>query len=231
MCCGRAGVVGVLGVVLPTSDRRPPAPNLQSRVLVRRQGTSREADCGYCGRCSRQTGYTFTDLSPSGNVVPLNTRLGFSSLDTTTVLVPNLPWPVRSRGMRVLDDPKIEGPALRGRPEHLSRPLAAAAARHAVLLDGERSCYVVYRRGTQALADFASVLHVSNPELFRPARAVLPAPAAAAPSPRDTGRSGVVGHQPPSRSRCRSPTKMFRSDRLRPDQIDYLYSELTCVAW
>ena len=40
-----------------------------------------------------QEGYHFTDLSPSGNVVGLNKRLGFEFLDTTTALVPNLPWP------------------------------------------------------------------------------------------------------------------------------------------
>ena len=40
-----------------------------------------------------QDGYHFTDLSPSGNVVEINTRLGFRFLDTATRLVPNLPWP------------------------------------------------------------------------------------------------------------------------------------------
>ena len=40
-----------------------------------------------------QDGYTFTDLSPSGNVVPLNARLNFQHLDTDGTLVPNLPWP------------------------------------------------------------------------------------------------------------------------------------------
>ena len=46
-----------------------------------------------------QPGYSFTDLSPSGAVVPLNQRLRFSSLDTDTVLVPArpLPWPRRTR--------------------------------------------------------------------------------------------------------------------------------------
>ena len=38
-----------------------------------------------------QDGYHFTDLSPSGNVVGVNERLGFRFLDTTTVLMPNLP--------------------------------------------------------------------------------------------------------------------------------------------
>ena len=34
-----------------------------------------------------QEGYHFTDLSPSGNVIGLNKRLGFEFLDTTTALV------------------------------------------------------------------------------------------------------------------------------------------------
>ena len=40
-----------------------------------------------------QDGYHFTDLSPSGSVVGLNSRLGFEFLDTTTSVIPNLPWP------------------------------------------------------------------------------------------------------------------------------------------
>ena len=27
------------------------------------------------------------------------------------------------------------------------------------------------------------------------------------------------------------PTKMYLSDDLQPEQIDYLYSELTCFKW
>ena len=58
----------------------------------------------------RQRGYTFTDLTPNPNVVALNTRLGFAALDTETALVPNIPWPVRSRGVRVVDTPnEIDG--------------------------------------------------------------------------------------------------------------------------
>src|SRR5262245_57720181 len=37
-----------------------------------------------------QKGYHFTDLSPSGSVIQLNTRLGFSHLDVATALIPNL---------------------------------------------------------------------------------------------------------------------------------------------
>ena len=47
-----------------------------------------------------QEGYHFTDLSPSGNVVDINSRLDFRFLDTSTVLVPNLPWPGSRPGRR-----------------------------------------------------------------------------------------------------------------------------------
>ena len=53
-----------------------------------------------------QDGYHFTDLSPSGNVVPLNVRLKFRSLDTSTALIPNLPWPTAVRRTRISADPE-----------------------------------------------------------------------------------------------------------------------------
>ncbi len=53
-----------------------------------------------------QEGYHFTDLSPSGNVIGLNKRLGFQFLDTTTALVPNLPWPSVPGRCRIISDPE-----------------------------------------------------------------------------------------------------------------------------
>ena len=42
----------------------------------------------------------------------------------------------------------------------------------------------------------------------------------------------VVGDRPKPSIMLKSPRpKMYRSAYLCPDQIDYLYSELTCVAW
>jgi hypothetical protein len=52
-----------------------------------------------------QQRYHFTDLSPSGNVVPLNERLGFTRLDTTTALSLNVsPLPSRAK---VSSDPDV----------------------------------------------------------------------------------------------------------------------------
>jgi len=185
-----------------------------------------------------QDGYHFTDLSPSGSVVGINRRLGFQALDTTTVLLPNLPWPSwPRRGRRryaVSTDPAVIEATLTGPELELYRDHAGAtAARHLVLSTGDEWCYVMFRRDRRKrLPLFATLLHVSHPALLREA---------ARPLARHLLRHGVlvtlaerpVIPQPPGRSirLNRSRPKMLKSDRLRPDQIDYLYSELTCLAW
>lgn len=181
-----------------------------------------------------QKGYHFTDLSPSGNVVPLNERLKFVRLEAATMLVPNLPWPPWSGRSRIVSEPReIEG-LLRGRDLAIYRDHArAAAARHAVVTRGDETCHVVFRRDSRKrLPIFATILHVSNRALFAETaphffrylllRHGIPLTFA---ERRVTGELAVPGVAVAARPR------MYRSANLRPDQIDYLYSELTCVAW
>lgn len=182
-----------------------------------------------------QPGYHFTDLSPSGNTVPVNTRLKFDRLDTAAALLPNLPWPAWPGACRITSDPAdlermLTGDALQIYRDHRH----ARAARHVVIeQDGER-CYVIFRRDRRKnLPLFASVLYVSNPALFRRAARAFGA--------HLLMRHGVLatllelrvcGGQPAGTLLLRSSRpKMFRSDSLAPGQIDNLYSELVCVAW
>lgn len=182
-----------------------------------------------------QPGYHFTDLSPSGSVIPLNQRLKFQFLDTTTALVPNLPWPSVPGRFRVSSDPAVVARTVTGAERRLYEDhVAAGAARHAVIVDGDRSCYVVFRKDRRRnLPLFASILHVSDPELFRRAarpfaRHLLIRHGALA----SLAELRVVGGRPrPSVLLSTPRRKMFRSPSLGPDQIDYLYSELVCVAW
>jgi hypothetical protein len=182
-----------------------------------------------------QEGYHFTDLSPSGNVVALNERLGFRHLDTATALVPNLPWPTWPRRCRISADPAVIERTLSGRELERYRDHAAAgAARHVVLMRGSRWCYVVFRKDRRkGIPLFASILHVSDPELLRElarplARHLLLRHGAAA----TLAEERIVKHRPRLAFRLRSPRrKMFRSARLEPAQVDYLYSELVCVPW
>ena len=180
-----------------------------------------------------QEGYHFTDLSPSGSVVPINQRYGFQLLDTTLAAVPNLPWPSLPGRVRISSDPRVIERCLSGPELELYRDhVGAQAARHVVLSRGGETCYVVFRRDRpKNLPLFASIVHVSNPALFRRAfrpfarhlllRHGLPAtlvePRLAGPRPWPAVNLGSPRH------------KMFRSRRLRSEHIDYLYSELVCV--
>lgn len=182
-----------------------------------------------------QQGYHFTDLSPSGNVVDINSRLDFRFLDTSTILAPNLPWPSRpSRGV-ISSDPALIERTLTGRDLRLYRDHATAgAARHLVLIRDGESCFVVFRKDRwKRLRLFVSILHVSNPTLFRElakplARHLLLHHGAIA----TLAEPRVVGYRPRPGFAIRSPRrKMFRSADLDPAQVDYLYSELVCVSW
>jgi hypothetical protein len=182
-----------------------------------------------------QKGYHFTDLSPSGNVVPLNTRLKFSHLDVATALVPNLPWPFWSSRVRVTSEPQEIERILHGRDLEIYRDHArTAAARHVVVVKGRETCYVMFRKDRRKnLPLFASILYVGNPKLFRTvAKYVFRHLLARHGIAATLAELRVVGDRPKPSIMLKSPRpKMYRSADLRPDQIDYLYSELTCVAW
>jgi hypothetical protein len=179
-----------------------------------------------------QPGYHFTDLSPSGSVVAINTRLAFERLDTTTALVPNLPWPFWS-GRAVSADPEVIERTLGGDALKLYRDHARApAARHLVLRSGADWCYVVFRRDRRkGLPLFASILYVSHPEVFR--RMVRPLSRHLLLRhgiPASLVELRIAGHRPRPSLLLRTPRpKMFKSARLRAEQIDDLYSELVCT--
>ena len=182
----------------------------------------------------RQPGYHFTDFSPSGNVVPLNRKLGYVDLDTTTTLLPNFPWPP-PRGARITGDPEELESVLTGHERRIyDDHRTTSAARHLLLLCGDESCYVVFRKDSRKrVRAFASILYVGNTRLFqrmvRPLGGHLLLHHGALATLLE---SRVVGGAPPGGiPLSRARPKMFKSDTLTADQIDYLYSELTCLEW
>ena len=182
-----------------------------------------------------QHAYHFTDLSASGSVVSINKRLGFRLLDPATALVPNLPWPSWPGRDVVVSDPAVIQRVLTGRELAIFRDHAGAqAARHLVLVDGDRSCYVVFRKDRwKRLPFFASILYVSDPDLFRrlyrrACRHLLLRHGAVG----TLAEIRIVHHRPRLSLRIRSPRpRMLLSDGLDPAKVDYLYSELTCLVW
>jgi len=182
-----------------------------------------------------QPGYSFTDLSPSGNVVPLNRRLKFQALNTAAALAVNLPWPRWGSGVRIVDHPALMQTYLSGRDLEIYRDhVSAPAAHHLVIVKGHRSCYVIFRKDTRkGLRLFASILHVGDRPLFSETawhlrsylltRFGLPATLI-----EERFASAPLFLSLPLKS---PRPKMILSSRVPPSQVDYLYSELTCVPW
>ena len=178
-----------------------------------------------------QQGYHFTDLSPSGNVVPLNRKLKFVDLDTGADLVPHVPRLCRCR--ITATDAGLEA-VLTGRDRQIWQDHRhAAAARHAVIsIDGEH-CYVVHRRDTRrGVRAFTSVLHVGDPDIFRAharclgSRLLRQGSVATLVERRLSGGTPLGG-----RPLAQNRPKMFRSPTWAAADVDYLYSEMTCLEW
>lgn len=182
-----------------------------------------------------QPGFHFTDLSPSGNTLPINERLKFKRLDTATALMPNLPLPSWLGPYRASLEPAVIERALTGADLQIYRDHRhAQAAHHLVMSHRDEHCYVIFRRDRRKkLPLFASVLYVSNPALFqRMARFFGGQLLLRYGIPVTLMELRVVGGEPSGSFRLRSPRpKMYKSDSLQPERIDYLYSELVCVRW
>ena len=174
---------------------------------------------------------TYTDLTPRPEVVQINERLGFRHLDTTTVLMPNLPWPVRGSAS---SDPAVLEATLTGAELQRYRDHAGAEpARHVVLRRGDAWCYVMFRVERLRGLRFASLLHVSDPALFaRMARPLARHLLLRHRTVATLAELRIAGRRPwPAIALRRKPPKMFRSDRLGPADADDLYSELVFQPW
>lgn len=183
---------------------------------------------------TRQRGYVFTDLSPSGNVPAMNERLGFRRLDTTTRLV--LTAPALGSSRHVFDDPMTLEAALTGRDLQIFRDHRdAPAARHALVADGGDYAYLMYRKDRRKrLPVFASPLYVGGERrLLEAAWSHTSAHLLSRGFLAVLGEERVLGFRPPGLGRGLRKTrpKMFKGADVGPDEIDYLYSELTLLEW
>jgi hypothetical protein len=181
-----------------------------------------------------QEDYHFTVLSPNEGPQEILAWLSFRFLDTSAMLVPNLPWPTLPGRTRISADPDVIERTLAGAELELYHDHAQApAAHHLVIIRGQDSCYVMFREFRYKGAPvYANILHVSNPDLLH--RALIPL------TRHLLSRHGLVAtlaelriieHKPRLSFKLNDRPKMYRSANLEPGQIDYLYSELVCVPW
>ena len=183
----------------------------------------------------KQRDYHMTDFSPSGNVVPLNERLGFSFLDNTTALVPCLPTLGASDTISVIADDAELAEVLTGDERRIHLDHRGTVAQQVALKTGDRTCLIVFRRERwKRLPLFVTMLFASDPELF-----VLGARRLGAHLLRHHRAVGMMveqrllgGARPRSSFSIPPPrARMYRSKSIDPGKIDYLYSELASVAW
>ncbi len=183
----------------------------------------------------KQREFVFTDLSPSGNVVAMNERLGFTPIDTAARLVINPPWS-RGRDVRVSGDADAIARVLRGLDAQVHRDHRdAAAARHVLVQRGDEYAYLVFRAHTlKRLRLFALPLYVGgNRDLLRREwRAVRSHLLMRHGLPFTLAESRILGFDGGLGCELAAPrARMVRGTGIPPAEVDYLYSELALVSW
>ena len=176
-----------------------------------------------------QPGFTYTDFSPTKVVGGTLRFLKFQPIDERQTVCLNLPRP--AGGMRVLSDPAAITSALGDQDRadfeaHIGFPWL----RQIAVGNEDDWCHVIYKRGHFKGLPSARILHVGNPEVFTSGFAAVA---------RHLLMRGMVsthvetrrlrGSVWPSKVRSGFNAKLFRSDRLGEDDIDYLYSETVAM--
>lgn len=182
-----------------------------------------------------QRGFEFTDLSPSGNVVPLNERLGFVRLDTATRLAMNLPA-LPHRGVTVTSEPeRLEATLLDRDARIYADHRRAPASRHLLVTFGAQYCYLLFRKDRRkGVPLFATPLYAGGDlVLMRREWSTIASHLLTRHGlPATLAENRVLEFAPPRSVELTSPrAKMFRSKKLSADDVDYLYSEMTLVKW
>ena len=182
---------------------------------------------------TEQPGFHFTDFTPTEVVSKTLQFLKFKPMNERHAIWPNLPWPfARLGGARVINDPERIAHVLapddaKAYQDHCHLPWLA----HAAVGRAASWCYVVWKRTRLKGITGASILALSDAELFLRCRAAL-------------GSHLLVHHglsytRVESRLLPRLPAlrvelsgyrnKVFKSDTLTAEDMSNLYSELVAL--
>lgn len=185
----------------------------------------------------KQKGLVFTDLSPSGNVVALNEKMGFVHLTSRTRLVANhLPRP--GRRLSATSDPARLASRLVGDDalvfrDHRHTP----ATGHLLVETPETYGYLMYRRHRfKRLPLVALPLHVGgDPETTQRAWPAISAHLWLRGLPATLVEPRLMGFSPtgPGVEIGRPRARMVRDPEglLGDLTVDYAYSEFALVRW
>lgn len=178
----------------------------------------------------RLTDHTITDFTPTRQVCDISKRLGFQSLDATLRILPPMRAKPSADGPHLIDDPAAIDAVLCDADQRIHHDHRALGCRHHLTVAGSDYCYLVYTLVTRHWLPYIYIHHVSNPTLFQDWNAWIRRHLLETNSARyiavDARR---VRHLrlPRSYTFPIASRQLFKSDRLRADQIDTLYSEVS----
>lgn len=176
-----------------------------------------------------QPGYHYTDFSPTAVVGGTLKFLKFKALDERQVFAFNLPW---MSFTPVLDTPDAIEAALSGDALRVYRDHAAFPWLHHVVIGrrGEQPCHVIYKPEHYSKVPCAYVVHVSDPDSLRRRFRAFASYLLMRGLLGTRAELRMLKFQPwPSRMLSGFNARVYRSDTLTDDDIDYLYSEAVAI--
>lgn len=178
-----------------------------------------------------QKGYHFTDFSPTKVVGGTLKFFKFRPIDERRVMALNLPWPWLGDGLHIVSRPQeiercLEGQALKTWQDHRGFPWL----QHVLLGRPGAWCHVVYKRRRFKGLPSATLVHASDRALLRAGWRRLTRHLLSRGLVSTDVEYRLLGGQPwPSVLRSGFNEKLFLSETLGEDQVDYLYSETVAL--
>ena len=175
--------------------------------------------------------HTITDLSPTESVIAISKKLGFQDLDTQITAIPSVLGKINlNRQLKITRDLALIEPRLESSENSLLKDHSSCPRCHHLLAeaDGEH-CYIIFTQVKNTKFPYSHIQYLGNPKLF--ARHSLGIRQAIAETSRSLliliDRRLLKGTKP---ALCFNLPieicKLYKSSRLKPEQIDNLYSEL-----
>jgi hypothetical protein len=175
-----------------------------------------------------QKDYHFTDLIPGENVRQLDLKLGFKYLDTLTYLTPNLPWWSRvhiTASHRTINS-TVSGSQTYWTYYHDHKD--CLWTNHLLIMDGRDYCYLQWRKQKHFGMKHISLRYVSHPDVLRRHfRALGSYFLFKHRCPFTLAEERIIHFRPRLSIVFPRPVPRLYKSPLAPDQIDYLYSEIT----
>ncbi|MGL6344789.1 MAG: hypothetical protein ACRC80_37265, partial [Waterburya sp.] len=178
--------------------------------------------------------YTITDLSASDNAIAIAKRLGFQELDTRMVILPNVLGGINHHPQlkiiteKSLIQSHLEPSEQRLLADHNYQP----RCHHLLVKMGEEHCYLIFTLVKNAKFPYSYIQYLGNPKLF--ARFSLPIRQAIAKINQTfwvlVDQRMLKGVKPTlSFDLPIEVCKLYTSSKIKPEEIDNLYSELVIL--